>query len=169
MAFKFEKLEIWKAALDYVDLVYDVAMHLPADERFNLKDQIRRAATSVQLNIAEGSTGQTDDEQARFLGMALRSLIETVACLLQAIRRKQIEANAIPLARQMYRSASILSRRIQTMRKAIAPAQKWIREETVNYEVEIDLFDQEDDSDSISDSVWISSIVRRLSSSQQEN
>jgi four helix bundle protein len=79
--YKFEKLEVWQLALDYVDLIYDIAKELPRNEEFNLKSQITRAATSVALNIAEGSTGQTDPEQARFLGMAIRSLIETVACL----------------------------------------------------------------------------------------
>jgi len=62
MSFKFEKLEVWQMAMDYLDVVYEVAYLLPKDERFNLNDQMRRAATSVQLNIAEGSTGQTDDE-----------------------------------------------------------------------------------------------------------
>ena len=41
---------------------------------------MERAATSIVLNIAEGSTGQTDTEQRRFLGLALRSYLETVAC-----------------------------------------------------------------------------------------
>ena len=80
MSFKFEKLEIWQLALDYIDLIYEIAASLPHEEEFNLKSQIRRAATSIALNIAEGSTGQSDAEQARFLGMALRSLIETIAC-----------------------------------------------------------------------------------------
>ena len=80
MPFKFEKLEVWQLALDYVDAVYEVAERLPVSERYNLASQFTRAATSVALNIAEGSTGQTDAEQARFLGLAIRSLLETVAC-----------------------------------------------------------------------------------------
>src|SRR3712207_527297 len=80
MPFKFEKLEVWQYALEYVDLIYEVAGQLPKSEEYNLKSQLVRAATSVALNIAEGSTGQTDIEQARFLGLALRSLLETVAC-----------------------------------------------------------------------------------------
>src|SRR5437868_6599364 len=80
MSFKFEKLEVWQLALDYINLTYRIAGKLPKQEEFNLKSQIVRAATSVALNIAEGSTGQTNVEQARFLGLALRSLVETVAC-----------------------------------------------------------------------------------------
>jgi four helix bundle protein len=57
MPFKFEQLEVWSLALDYIDLMYEIAGCLPRSEEFNLKSQITRAATSVSLNIAEGSTG----------------------------------------------------------------------------------------------------------------
>jgi four helix bundle protein len=50
-------------------------------ERFNLINQMERASTSITLNIAEGSTGQSDPEQNRFLGLALRSYLEKIACL----------------------------------------------------------------------------------------
>jgi len=46
MAFKFEQLEVWQLALDYVDLIYEIANRLPRSEEFNLKSQIVRAATS---------------------------------------------------------------------------------------------------------------------------
>ena len=88
MSFKFEQLDVWKLSLEYSDSMYALAEMLPESERFNLKSQIVRAATSVSLNIAEGSTGQSDPEQSRFLGMALRSLIETVACQRLLSRRK---------------------------------------------------------------------------------
>ena len=90
MEFKFEKLEVWKLALDYADKVYSLAGQLPRQEEYNLKSQITRAATSIGLNIAEGSTGQSDAEQARFIGLALRSLIETVACLRLIERRAYV-------------------------------------------------------------------------------
>jgi four helix bundle protein len=86
MPFKFENLEVWQLGLDYVDLMYELAEKIPRSEDFNLKSQLTRAATSVTLNIAEGSTGQSDAEQNRFLGLALRSLIETVACLRKSLR-----------------------------------------------------------------------------------
>jgi four helix bundle protein len=92
MGFKFEKLDVWNAALDYLDLIYAIADALPKSEVYNLKSQIIRAGTSVTLNIAEGSTGQTDAEQARFLGMAIRSLIETVACQ-HIINRRNYESS----------------------------------------------------------------------------
>jgi len=81
VGFKFEKLEVWELAIEYLDLVYKLADLLPRSEEYNLKAQIIRAATSIALNIAEGSTSQSNAEQGRFLGMAIRSLIETVACI----------------------------------------------------------------------------------------
>jgi four helix bundle protein len=79
--YKFQKLRVYQMALDYQDEIYRLSANLPDDERFNLISQVRRAAVSIALNIAEGSTGQTDAEQSRFLGHAIRSYLETVACL----------------------------------------------------------------------------------------
>jgi four helix bundle protein len=78
--FKFERLEVWQLSLEYLDLCYAVAERFPKHEEYNLKSQITRAATSIALNIAEGSKSQGDAEQARFLGLSLHSLVETVAC-----------------------------------------------------------------------------------------
>jgi four helix bundle protein len=88
--YKFQKLQVYQMALAYVDAVYEISRRLPECERFNLSSQIERAATSIVLNIAEGSTGQSDAEQNRFLGLALRSYLETVACCDLIIRRDYI-------------------------------------------------------------------------------
>ena len=133
MPFKFEKLEVWQMALDYVDSVYEVAERLPGSERYNLTSQFTRAATSVALNIAEGSTWQTDAEQARFLGLAIRSLLETVACQ-HLISRRGYLPNPEPV-RQLYRESETLVRKLQAMRSAVAPHKPWLRESAVEYEV----------------------------------
>src|SRR4051812_21071280 len=117
MQFKFEKLEVWQAAVDYIVLIDEVARQLPRSEEYNLKSQIMRAATSVALNIAEGSTSQTDAEQARFLGLAIRSLIETVACQ-HIIRRRDLADDQAMLDRA-YWDAEILAARLHTLRRTI--------------------------------------------------
>ncbi len=89
--YKFQSLIVYQLALDYIDRIYDLVKVLPTSERYNLSSQIIRAATSIALNIAEGSTGQSDKEQGRFLGLALRSYIETVACLDLCERRRYLE------------------------------------------------------------------------------
>ena len=136
MGFKFEQLEVWDLAIEYIDLVYEIAERLPRSEEYSLKSQIKRAATSVALNIAEGSTGQTDAEQARFLGLALRSLLEAIACQ-HLINRREYLVDKDPL-RQAYVQANTLAAKIQAMRNTIAPQRQWIREETALYEVDPD-------------------------------
>lgn len=90
MSFKFEKLVVWQKSLDLSDEVNQLAKIFPKDELYVLTSQIKRAADSVSLNIAEGSTGQTNPEFARFLSIALRSDIEVVGCLYIAQRRGYI-------------------------------------------------------------------------------
>ena len=131
MAFKFEKLDVWQESLVYVDLAYRAAAQLPDEERYNLASQLRRAATSISLNIAEGSTGQTDAEQARFLGLALRSLVETVACI-HLIQRRAYRVDVEEL-RNLYRQADQLAAKIQKFRNTLVPGQTWLREEPATY------------------------------------
>ena len=131
MPYKFEKLEVWQFALEYVDLIYDLASRLPKSEEFNLKSQIVRAATSVALNIAEGSTGQSDAEQARFLGMSIRSLIETVACQHIIRRRKYLADTA--LLDQAYTKSNELARRLQAFRNSLNNSPRGIKEESASY------------------------------------
>jgi len=132
MPFKFEKLEVWNLALEYIDLAYEIASQLPKSEEYNLKSQIIRAATSVALNIAEGSTAQTDQEQARFLGLAIRSLLETVAC--QHVIRRRGLLRGEERVRDAYSRAEMLAAKLHTLRKTISPKQNWLRESDESYE-----------------------------------
>jgi four helix bundle protein len=90
MAFKFEKLIVWQKAVDLSELVNTVTETFPTPELYVLSSQIKRAADSVSLNIAEGSTSQSTPEFKRFLNIALRSDIEVVGCIYLAQRRKII-------------------------------------------------------------------------------
>ena len=90
MSFKFENLQVWQKALDFADSVYDLSGSFPKDEIYNLTSQIRRAALSISLNIAEGSFGQSNPEFQRFLGFSIRSTAEVVTCLFFARRRNYI-------------------------------------------------------------------------------
>ena len=136
MPYKFEKLGVWQAAVEYIDLIYLLAEELPKSEEYNLKSQIIRAATSVALNIAEGSTGQSDAEQARFLGMAIRSLVETVACQHFIRRRKYLTDTK--MLDEAYAKSNDLARQLQAFRKSLMKNSKNIREENEPYIVDDD-------------------------------
>ncbi len=114
---KFERLEVWQLAIEYADLCYAIAAKLPKQEEYNLALQMRRAAISIALNIAEGSTSQTDPEQARFLAIAIRSLIETVACQ-HLIHRRNYLADTTPL-REAYQASEKLVAKLQAMRRKV--------------------------------------------------
>jgi four helix bundle protein len=131
---KFEKLEVWRLAIEYTDLCYSLAEQLPKREEYNLASQLRRASVSVALNIAEGSTGQSDPEQARFLGMALRSLIETVACQHLINRRNYLDD--ILLLREAYQASDKLAAKLQALRRSIL-GDRELREDIEEYQVDL--------------------------------
>ena len=120
MIYKFQKLEIYQLALDYIGLIYELADKLPRSEDFNLKSQITRAATSIALNIAEGSTSQSDPEQSRFLGMALRSLVETVACQDIIELKKYVTSDGLRPSREL---GSKLFAKVQSMKRFLGQFQ----------------------------------------------
>jgi four helix bundle protein len=96
--------------------VYALSRQLPDSEKFNLRSQLERAATSIVLNIAEGSTGQSDAEQYRFLGHALRSYLETVACFDLIELRKYITVDVLTNIRQLGHRLFI---KLQALRKSL--------------------------------------------------
>ena len=99
--YKFQKLRVYQLALEYVDAIYTLGGRLPESEKYNLWSQITRAATSIVLNIAEGSTGQSNAEQNRFLGFSLRSYLEPVACLDLLERRNYLPINDLAPVREL--------------------------------------------------------------------
>jgi four helix bundle protein len=91
MLFKFEKLIVWQKALILSDLVNQVTKEFPKNEIYVLTSQIKRAADSIALNIAEGSTGQSGPQFKRYLGIAIGSNTEVVGCIHIAQRRGYIK------------------------------------------------------------------------------
>lgn len=70
MAGTFEDLEVWQFGMQLVYDVYEVTRRFPADERFGLVSQMRRAAVSIPSNIAEGKGRSTDKDFSLFLSHA---------------------------------------------------------------------------------------------------
>lgn len=99
--YKFQGIQVYRLALDYIDAIYSLCEQLPEREKFNLRSQLQRAVTSIALNIAEGSTGQTDAQQRRFLGLSLRSCVETIACLDIIESQKYISPNVTSAIRRL--------------------------------------------------------------------
>jgi four helix bundle protein len=111
MSFKFKNLKVWQFAMDLGEEMDSLAEHFHKKEEFNLKQQIRRSADSVALNISEGSTGLSNAEQKRFLRIANRSALEVVTCLHKARRRNYIDET---IFRKHYLECEVLVKMLQS-------------------------------------------------------
>ncbi|MFP4437908.1 MAG: four helix bundle protein [Chloroflexaceae bacterium] len=80
----FEHLEFYQDALKLLQAAYKLADDLPDYERYNLANQLRRAACSILLNIAEGYGRYHYLERLRFMYIARGSLAETVSAFVIA-------------------------------------------------------------------------------------
>ncbi len=115
MAFKFEDLRVWNLAIDLSTEISVLIKSFPSEEKFVLSTQIQRAANSVALNIAEGSTGQSNPEFKKFLGYSIRSGIEVVSCLHLGKKRKIISEDEFS---RLYNSYEELIKKIQALRNS---------------------------------------------------
>jgi four helix bundle protein len=72
----YKELLVWQKGVSLVTLAYKVRKEFPADERFGLVSQTRRAAVSVPSNLAESQSRRTTGEFVQFISQAEGSLSE---------------------------------------------------------------------------------------------
>jgi four helix bundle protein len=113
--FNFEKLEVWQKAIDFADLVYSRTRQFPADERFGLTNQMRRAAVSISSNIAEGCSRISKTDFGRFLEIATGSVFEVTSQAFVARRQGFVDEDAF---RALYAAAEEQSRMLSGLRKS---------------------------------------------------
>ena len=82
----YQELEVWKKSIDLAEMVYRTSAEFPVEERFGMTSQVRRAATSIPANIAEGAERHGPREFLQFLSIASGSLAETETFLILALR-----------------------------------------------------------------------------------
>ncbi|AYL96051.1 four helix bundle protein [Mucilaginibacter celer] len=116
MAFRFEDLQVWQKAMDLDEYINQLTKTFPKEEIYILTSQIKRAADSVVLNIAEGSTGQSKAVFKVFLGYSLRSAIEVVSCLFIAKRRNYITEEKF---KELYTDYEVLVKMITALKNSI--------------------------------------------------
>ena len=80
-----EQLEVWQQAMELVSRVYKASGAFPNHEQFGLTAQLRRAAVSIPLNIAEGKGRYHRKEFVQFLYNARGSLYEVMTLLKLAL------------------------------------------------------------------------------------
>lgn len=79
--YNFERLKVWQEAMKLSEMVYKLVKKFPKEEKFSLIDQLKRASTSVALNIAEGVGSKSKKVFTSHLEISLKSLYETVTIL----------------------------------------------------------------------------------------
>ena len=79
MKFRFKSFRVYQDAKKYCKICRDIITKYIKPRDKGLAEQIKRALNSIVLNVAEGSADNSDVEFARFLGISMRSVYETVA------------------------------------------------------------------------------------------
>jgi len=91
LSFRFLNFPVYKDIKKYIGNIYSLSSKFPKDEQFGLTNQLRRAATSIALNLAEGSDRGSDADFKRFIQMSIGSVNETVAIFDIALERSFID------------------------------------------------------------------------------
>jgi four helix bundle protein len=113
--FRFEELKIWRLAFKYSGELYRLTKDFPAEEKYALTDQLRRAGLSIPTNIAEGSAG-TSREFIQYVTIAIRSTLETVSLLKFSESQRYIsEATCAGL----YNDAQLLIRKARSFQRSL--------------------------------------------------
>jgi len=112
----YRELKVWQRAMDLIEQCYQVTRSFPADERFGLSSQIRRAAVSVAANIAEGQGRSHTKEFLNHLSMARGSLMETETLLLASQRVGLI---SLELLEPILATSAEISRMLTGLKQAL--------------------------------------------------
>ena len=89
-------LEIWKLSMELVVSIYNLTRNYPSSEKFNLIQQLQRAATSIPSNISEGAARKSKKEFIYFLSIARGSLSEVETQLIISERLEYINNDSLP-------------------------------------------------------------------------
>ena len=112
----YKDLLVWRKGIDLVKEIYRMTKPFPAEERFGLISQMRRAAVSVPSNIAEGQARRTTGEFIQFLSQAEGSLAELDTQLILAEELGYAEATQVASAAEL---VSELRRMLNALRRTL--------------------------------------------------
>lgn len=111
----FEQLNVYHEAVQFIDTIYKTVGSWPKEEMYGLVDQIKRAASSIALNIAEGSS-RTKKDFRHFLDLSRGSCYECVAILMIAKNRMYITSEQYT---RHYDACTKIIRMINGLRKSL--------------------------------------------------
>lgn len=127
----FHDLDVWKAAVDLATRTYRETCAFPSEERFGLTSQMRRAATSVAANIAEGHARNGTREFLHFVSIALGSLAELETECEIAMRCGLLETAA---ATELLKTVGQVRGLLLSLRMALARRARGVQQDLPEYD-----------------------------------
>jgi four helix bundle protein len=112
----FRDLKVWHRSHQIVLKIYDYTKGFPKHELYGVTSQIRRAATSMPTNIAEGSSRGSDADFARFLQIAFSSSAEVEYLLLLSLDLNYLEKT---IYQNLYQELTETRRMIAALRQKL--------------------------------------------------
>ncbi|MBU0571118.1 MAG: four helix bundle protein [Candidatus Omnitrophica bacterium] len=112
-------LNAWQKSMDFAEKIYKLTENFPADERFGLVSQLRRAAVSVVSNIAEGAGRYSSREFAQFLYIALASTSEIETQIILAERLGYFKLGSKDILNDLETVRKLLSGLIKSVKTKI--------------------------------------------------
>jgi four helix bundle protein len=115
----YKDLLVWRKGVELVKEIYRMTKSFPADERFGLISQMRRAAVSIPSNIAEGQARKTTGEFVQFVSHAEGSLAELDTQLILAVELGYSDTTQVACAAEL---VSELKRMLNALRRTLVKA-----------------------------------------------
>jgi four helix bundle protein len=117
----FKDLRVWSKAHSLTIGIYKVTKEFPREELFGITSQIRRAASSIGANIAEGTGRRSDGELTRFLHIARGSAAELEYHLLLA---RDLDLLPNPKFDMLRRQVDEVQRMLTSLIQQVQPVQR---------------------------------------------
>lgn len=112
--YSFERLECWQCAKKLAVWTYTNTRNFPAEEKFGLVSQMRRAAISIASNIAEGTSRITNKDKSHFCTIAYSSTLELLNDLIISMDLMLLSEDQYQQGRQLIEKQTLL---IASLRK----------------------------------------------------
>jgi four helix bundle protein len=105
--FGFEKLEVWKKAIKFCEIIFEIVVSLPKLYQFSLGNNLIRASISISNNIAEGTGRKSKKEANNFYNISKKSVYESVNMLIILSRKSLINKDKF---NKIYKKAEEISK-----------------------------------------------------------
>jgi four helix bundle protein len=113
--FKFEELRVYQKAVEFSVIIFNLTNHWPQKYKYNIANQLERAALSISLNIAEGSS-RTKKDFSHFLSISRGSCYECIPIIIAAFK---LNILSLKEKEMLYYEVTVLAKMLSSLKKSI--------------------------------------------------